>query len=172
MINTERLSIRRVAASDWRAIQTVWAEVKKTEYAQYDRPTELSDAAVRQRIAKWGAFAESPEHIFFAVCLGHALIGYVAFHQRESGFELGYCFHPDFWGKGYAKESISALLKELRSQGRAACVSAGTALNNTPSVSLLLSLGFRQVGSEKVSFYKDRQGNELFFDGGIFELRL
>ena len=46
---------------------------------------------------------------------------------------------------------------------------SGTALDNVPSVRLLLSLGFRQTGTEKVSFYKDKDGKAIFFDGGIFE---
>ena len=47
---------------------------------------------------------------------------------------------------------------------------AGTAINNIPSVSLLKSLGFTLVGTEKVSFYKDVQGNDIVFEGGIFKL--
>ena len=47
--------------------------------------------------------------------------------------------------------------------------SAGTAINNTPSVKLLTSLGFKLVEQEKVSFYKDADGNDIVFDGGIFE---
>ena len=47
--------------------------------------------------------------------------------------------------------------------------SAGTAINNTPSVKLLTSLGFKLVEQEKVSFYKDAAGNDIVFDGGIFE---
>ena len=43
-------------------------------------------------------------------------------------------------------------------------------MNNTPSVSLLKSLGFELIGTEKVSFYKDAQGNDIVFEGGIFEL--
>ena len=171
MISTEHLSIRRITASDWKSIQTIWAEVQKTEYAQYDTPKDITDEAVAQRIAKWGSFADSSEHLFFGVCSEQALIGYIAVHRRETGYEIGYCFHPENWGKGYARESIAALLKDLKSQGTM-CIRAGTALNNTPSVKLLLSLGFRKVGSEKVTFYKDSQGNDLFFDGGIFELRI
>lgn len=47
-----------------------------------------------------------------------------------------------------------------------------TALNNLLSVKLLKSLGFELVGTEKVSFYKDEKGNEIAFDGGIFELNI
>lgn len=47
---------------------------------------------------------------------------------------------------------------------------SGTAINNTPSVSLLKTLGFELIGTENVSFYKDTQGNDIVFEGGIFKL--
>ena len=47
-----------------------------------------------------------------------------------------------------------------------------TALNNLPSVKLLKSLGFELIDTEKVSFYKDDEGNDIIFDGGIFELNV
>ena len=33
-----------------------------------------------------------------------------------------------------------------------------------------MSLGFKLIGKEKVSFYKDAAGNDIVFDGGIFML--
>ena len=45
-------------------------------------------------------------------------------------------------------------------------------MNNTPSVRLLTSLGFRQIGTETVSFYKDSAGNDITFEGGNYELLL
>ena len=51
-------------------------------------------------------------------------------------------------------------------------ITAGTALNNTPSVRLLTSLGFVLVGTETVSFYKDDEGIPITFEGGEFELLL
>lgn len=48
----------------------------------------------------------------------------------------------------------------------------GTAINNTPSVAFLKSLGFELIETEKVSFYKDANGNDIVFDGGVFELNL
>ena len=46
----------------------------------------------------------------------------------------------------------------------------GTAIDNAPSVALLKSLGFELIGTENVSFYKDSLGNDIVFEGGIFEL--
>ena len=170
LLKTERLNIRHVVADDWKSIQDIWKDFNSSEYAQYDKPHNTEDADVRPRIAKWAAANTGTEHMFFAACLGEAVIGYIAFNIRENGHEIGYCFHSAYHGKGYAKESILALFDYLRTLGITR-FSAGTALNNTPSVKLLSSLGFQLVGQEKVSFYKDGMGNAIVFDGGVFENR-
>ena len=63
------------------------------------------------------------------------------------------------------------MLGFLRNRG-VPFVEAGTALRNTPSLRLLRSLGFELRGTEKVSFYQDAEGKDIFFDGGIFVRRL
>lgn len=171
MIKTPRLEIRPVTADDWRAIQRIWADAAQSPYAQYDRPNDLDDRAVQARIAKWAAYTDSEAHHFFAVCLAGAVIGYISLHRREQEYEIGYCFHSAYHRKGYAKEALSALLNAFAAQN-ARRFSVGTALNNTPSVRLLLSLGFTQTGSERVSFYQDAQGQPIVFEGGIFTLTL
>ena len=172
MIKTERLSVRRVCPEDWKAIQAIWADAAKSVYARYDKPNDLDDQAVSRRVAMWASFADGDEHMFFAVCLKETVIGYVAFNKRETGcYEIGYCFHSTFHGKGYAGESISALISEMKSRGVSRII-AGTALNNTPSVNLLLSLGFHLTGTEKMSFYQDAEGNPIVFEGGSYELLL
>ena len=170
MIITNRLTIRLVAAADWPAVRDIWAALAPLPMAQYDKPHSTAPEDVRARIARWADFTgKGTEHMFFAVCLDDAVIGYVAFNRRENGHEIGYSFHPAHHGKGYAKEALAALLAHLRENGFTR-FSAGTALNNTPSVRLLTGLGFRLTGTEKVSFYKDEQGRDIVFDGGIFEL--
>ena len=168
LLKTERLTIRPIRADDWRAVQEIWKDFTCSPFAQYDMPHDTADEAVRSRIARWSDFDGSTEHMFFATCLSDRLIGYIAFNQRANGYEVGYCFHSAFHGRGYAKESLLALLAFLGNLGINK-ISAGTALANIPSVALLKSLGFRQVGTEQVSFYRDANGNDIFFDGGIFE---
>ena len=170
-IQTERLSIRRIRAEDWKDIQAIWGGAAKSVYAQYDRPNDLDDASVQSRVARLGVFAESDAHIFLAVCLKNRVIGYFSLNERGEGYELGYCFYSDFHGKGYARESLRAVLRFLRDLG-VPFVEAGTALRNTPSLRLLRSLGFELRGTEKVSFYQDAEGKDIFFDGGIFVRRL
>lgn len=170
-IKTDRLLIRFIKESDHNAIRTIRQDFSLSNYAQYDKPSCLDEDFVRLRVAKWAAANEGREHMFFAVCKEDIVIGYIAFNKRDSGYETGYCFHSAYQGKGYAKESFSALIGYLRSLGITR-LTAGTALANTPSVTFLNSLGFRQTGTEKVSFYKDANENDIIFDGGIFELDL
>lgn len=171
LIKTERLQIRHIAESDWQSVKEIWEDFNLSEYARFDMPHNTDDAEVRARISRWAEAGVNMEHMFFAVCLRDKLIGYIVFHIRENGYEIGYCFHSAYHGKGYARESHTALIDYLQSLGITR-FTAGTALDNLPSVKLLYSLGFRLIGEEKVSFYQDEEGNDIFFDGGIFELIL
>lgn len=168
-IKTKRLIIRRVTEADWKALQRIWKNFNTSEYAQYDRPHITKDNDVRERVSKWARFCNSFEHMFFAICTDDTVIGYIAFNIRQNSHELGYCFHSDYHRMGYAKESLTALFDYLRTLGIKR-FTAGTAMNNTPSVCLLKSSGFELIGTERISFYKDAQGNDIFFEGGIFEL--
>lgn len=169
MIQTQRLTIRPVIAEDWKSMQEIWADFGASAYARYDMPHSTEGVEVQARIAKWAAANSGTEHMFFAVCLERQVIGYVSFNIRQQGYEIGYCFHSAYHGKGYAREGMQALLEYMKTLGHTK-FSAGTALDNTPSVRLLTSLGFRLAGTEQVSFYKDAAGEDIIFDGGVFEL--
>lgn len=171
VIDTERLHIRPIVEDDWQSVQRIWEDFSHSKYAQYDRPHTIQEEDIRARIAKWEKANHGTEHMFFAVCLHDTVIGYIAFNIRNNGYEVGYCFHSAYFGNGYAKESHLALFNYLRTLGITR-LTAGTAIKNIPSVGLLKSLGFEQIGEEKVSFYNDPEGNSIVFDGGIFELTL
>ena len=169
LIKTDRLTIRHIMPEDWKSIKEIWVDFNSSTFSQYDMPHITDDEDVQRRIAKWAGANSGTEHMFFAICLDDAVIGYSAFNIREDGHEIGYCFHSAYHGKGYAKESHIALFKCLRTLGITK-FTAGTAINNTPSVSLLKTLGFELIETENVSFYKDEQGNDIVFEGGIFKL--
>ena len=172
LLETERLTVRTITSDDWQSVKKIWEDANLSMYAHYDKPHNTEPNDVRERIARWAQASEGREHIFFVACLRNEVIGYIAFNIRENGsYEIGYCFHSDYHGKGYAKESHIAALECMRSRG-IKHFTAGTAIKNPPSVKLLKSLGFEQIGEEKVSFYKDENGNDVVFDGGVFELIL
>ena len=110
-MNTERLTIRYIEENDWKSIQSIWLDFKQSEYVIYDNYKETNSESVKQRIAKWTQFTQSGiEHIFFTVCLGNEVIGYVSLNIEGDGYEIGYGFLDKVHGKGYARESITAIL--------------------------------------------------------------
>ena len=167
VLKTARLNIRYIEPEDWESLIEIWKDFNQSEFSQYDVPHSLDEAEVREKTKYWAAESPHMEHMFFAVCNQEEMLGYIDFHKNDDGYECGYCFHSIFHGMGYARESMRGLMEWLSRDGSKRFV-AGTALNNLPSVKLLTSLGFEKIGEEKVSFYKDEKGEDIYFDGGIF----
>ena len=105
------------------------------------------------------------------MCFADEMIGYVSMNMEGDGYEIGYGFLNKAQGQGYARESITAILDYMKKLGAKRIV-AGTALKNVPSVRLLESLEFKLTGTEQISFYQDSEGNDIYFEGGIFERML
>lgn len=162
-LRTERLSIRNLAPEDWPAMQKIAADFRKSEYAVYDMLLPVSDAEI---IALTEQFAETG--LFYAVLIHDVMIGYICFHQNDGKYDLGFCFHSAYQGRGYAFESCSAVLKYISEARNVKTFTAGTALKNTPSCKLLEKLGFTLQKTERLSFRKDTRGNDITFEGGIF----
>lgn len=66
--------------------------------------------------------------------------------------ELGYLFHPDYWGKGYATESIAAILNAYREEKlaiqpkEALDIRATVHMMNQASLRVVEKLGFVEIG--------------------------
>jgi RimJ/RimL family protein N-acetyltransferase len=83
---------------------------------------------------------------------------------KREGFEdvdLGYAFLPEFWSRGFAFESASAVLNLVRSVLRVPRIVAFVSKGNAPSIRLLRKLGFAYTGeraldtaSEPVSLFR------------------
>ena len=166
-METKRLIIRELRLDDWKSIQAMWIAQVSSPYAQYIYPKPLDDQSAYQKVKNWVEVQGTEAKQCFVICFTKKIIGYVTVKHKEHDCEIGYCFHSDFQGKGYAKESLSAILMEMNRRGISG-VLAQTALKNTPSVKLLHSLGFQQIDAIKNSIRKDSEGNNIFFDDGLF----
>lgn len=156
--STDRLHIRSLQESDWPQLQKIWIDFNQSEYALYDAPLPTDEEGVKSLTKQ---FAQSG--LFFAVCLSDQIIGYVGFHRENKTYDLGYCFHSSWQGKGYAYESTKALIDHFSKEYPEAVFTAGTALANIPSCNLLKRLGFTCISTETVSF-----DGKFFFQGGNF----
>ena len=67
ILKTERLTIRHIAADDWKSIKEIWVDFNTSALSQYDKPHITDDTDVQPRIAKWAAANSGTEHMFFAI---------------------------------------------------------------------------------------------------------
>ena len=115
-IETERLRLRPFSRGD---VDAVYAYRRLDDVARYlfdetmDR--EAVTEVVQARIGHTALVAEG-DKIFLAVEQreGHSLIGEVTLILRSEAnrqAEIGYIFHPDFQGRGYATEAARELLR-------------------------------------------------------------
>lgn len=78
--------------------------------------------------------------------------------------EIGYVFHPDAGGHGYATEAARALVNFAFKDLNAHRVFARTDARNTPSAALLTRLGMRQEAHfREAEIFKGAWGDELVF---------
>ena len=145
---TNRLIIRPMEPSDWRVVQRISADFSVSPYRYFDHAFSLCDEAMQRLTAN---FAKSG--LFFSVLLNSEMIGYVCFHDDGGVYNLGFSFLSAYHGKGYAYEACTALLDYFARQGIKR-FTAGTALDNAPSVRLLEKLGFTFVSKEELEFHK------------------
>lgn len=160
---TERLLIRELVPDDWKYMREIASDFRKSKYAIYDIPLPVKDTEI---VALTKQFAET--QMFYAIFLRDMMIGYICFHEDNGKYDLGYCFHSDYQGQGYAFESCCAMMNYMANERGIKIFTAGTALENKPSRKLLERLGFTLQKTERLSFQKDINGNDITFEGGIF----
>ena len=163
MLKTDRLTIQKLRTEDWKNLKEIAVDYRKSEYALYDMPLPVEDDKIKSLCEQFSASG-----IWFTVRLADKMIGYVCFHQSGTTYDLGYCFHSDCHGKGFAFEACSALMEYIAKERNVTAFTAGTALKNTPSCKLLGKLGFVLIDTEILSFHVDENGNDITFEGGNF----
>jgi ribosomal-protein-alanine N-acetyltransferase len=170
-IETERLILRNFRQDDWTVLHQIINVYMSSKLAQYDHQWPTSEDEI-QKFAEWFAAGDS----YVAVCLkpDDQLIGFVAFnpekHEGERVFNLGYVFHFDYHGKGYATEACKAALSYAFDELHAVSVISGTAAANGASCRLLGRLGFKMTSQNLMSFKKGNDGKPIEFMGCSFEL--
>lgn len=163
-ISTRRLTIRRLLPGDWPALSLIAADFADGPYARYDHTLPSDEEGIR---AAAESFASTGEY-YAALLPDGRMAGYIRLALLDGEAELGYCFHSAFHGQGYASEACSALMDALTKEEKVFSFVAGTALRNEPSCRLLERLGFVLVETGDVSFHKDENGQEIFFEAGLF----
>lgn len=110
-LETQRLLIREIQSTDWKAIHTYTQLPEVTKHTPWG-PNTAADthAYVKEVIAQQQQ--SSRQDYEFAICLQHegTLIGGIGIHVHQTNAEIGYVLNPDHQGKGYVTEAAQAIL--------------------------------------------------------------
>lgn len=161
-LTTDRLVLRRFLAADGPALHGYLSRPEAVRYEPYGpvRPEE-ADALAAERAA---------DDRFWAVqTAAGTLVGHLYLAPVEPEWwrtwELGYVFHPDHWGHGYATEACRTLLDAVFDDGAHRVVAHCDPANHR-SWSLLERLGLRREGHalRAVAFTRDTGGRPVWHD--------
>jgi RimJ/RimL family protein N-acetyltransferase len=168
-IRTERLLLRRYRDDDLDRLAAIQSLPEVARFLYWDpRSRAEVEPALAQRIA--GTRLErdddvvtlAVERLEDGLLLGDATIFLRSAEHRQ--VEVGYVFHPDTGGHGYATEATRALVDLAFADLGAHRVFARTDARNTASAALLRRLGLRQEAHlREAEIFKGSWGDELVF---------
>ena len=145
-IETERLVLRNVAAKD----AEVMFDYRNNEIcAKYQRGQTKDLNGIRELIQKREndeISEKSPFFVAVALKTTDEMIGEIVVMPNELTFSLGYTFHYAHHRKGFAHEARSVLIELLHKASPQWEFICFTDPNNTPSMALLLKLGYENLG--------------------------
>ena len=168
-ITTKRLIIRRPSEADLRDFLAYQTHPENLKYQPVEPMTE--DKAVGF-LSKQAALELGDEGgwLMFAVELREAgrMIGEVGIYVSppQSRGDLGWSFHPDYQGRGYATEAAEALLVYAFQEWGLHRITSGCDTRNVASFRLMERLGMRREGHLRQS----QRRNGLWHDEYLYAL--
>ncbi len=170
-LQTNRLQLRLMTAADVDAIHSYQSLDRVCEYLLYaprDRAMvaeKVREASTRTRLEHDGDYLQlAVERLADRVVVGELYFSLTSVEHQ--GAEIGWVFHPDYHGNGYAQEAASALLQLAFERWRLHRVIAELTPENTASVRLCRRLGMRQ----EAHFVQDMLIKGKWEDTGIYAL--
>ena len=167
-LSSERLTIRYFVPEDGEDLYDYLSREEVVRFEPYRVFTrEMAMDEARRRAG---------QECFLAVCLKNReglrekVIGNLYFERQEAAdialWELGYVFHLQYQGMGYAEEACKTLLAHAFSEMDVHRVEAKCNPDNSPSWRLLEKLGFRREGHliQNVYFWCDDSGAPIWQD--------
>ena len=144
-IDTARLRLRELAATDLDALRVLYCDKRITRHMLYgprdEEGAERHLAGVLRRQQQpsrdaWELGVEDPA--------GQRLIGAcdLTLHPGREA-EIGYLLTPDCWGRGFATEIAAALLRAAFGQLQAVRVLSTVEIHNARSIKVLEKAGLR-----------------------------
>ena len=153
-IETDRLVLKKLSTADTEQLVSLLGNLKVSRtLSNVPYPYTRNDAD------KWLSIVGS-QKFNLNTFLNKHLIGGVGLTLDEGDglYELGYWLGVDYWGRGYATESVKGLLDHAKLTLQSQTLKANIHAKNVASANVLTKIGFKRVGEGKV-FSLSRQKN-------------
>lgn len=168
-LQTERLVLRPFRQEDLDRLADLQSRPEVSRFLYWEPRSREESAAALDRYMKEDHLEQDDDPLALAVVrrddsllLGNASVWLRSVEHRQ--VEIGYVFHPDAGGQGYATEAARALVDFAFTELRAHRVFARTDARNKPSAALLTRLGMRQEAHfREAEIFKGAWGDELVF---------
>ena len=148
-LRTDRLLLRPFAASDFDALLAIQSRADVARYLYCDPRTAAEVRETLDTKVRATAIVAEGDNLSLAAVLsesgeliGDCSLGWASAEHRQA--EIGFAFHPDHHGHGYATEAARALLALAFDELRAHRVFGRLEARNTASARVLERLGMRK----------------------------
>ncbi|MBL4933959.1 GNAT family N-acetyltransferase [Clostridium paridis] len=170
VLETPRLLLTKLQEKDASVLFNYWSDDEVTKYLNIDSLKTNDEAKeiigyfnklhLKNRGFRWGIFSKE-YNILIGTC------GFIKGilnqgHIGEIGYELG----RNYWGKGYMKESLTALIYYGFNDYRLNRIEAYVKPENTASIKVLESMNFIKEGILR----EHHQSKDNFYDVTIYSL--
>lgn len=160
VMQTKRLTLRRMLKSDYRDMYEYASQPIVTRYLLWDiHDSEaytykyLQYIQSRYRLGEfydWAVVLRDPEGgrgKMIGTC------GFTRFHHEHNGAEIGYVLNPAYWGMGLAPEAVSAVMRFGFTELRLHRIEARYMLGNNASRRVMEKVGMTFEGVARESMF-------------------
>lgn len=168
-LKTERLVLRKVHLEDAPALFESWSDY---EVQKYNAPVMENVDEARKAIEHQLQLIEKEEEFYWAItqkdrniAMGMCGFNYWDLHHRRAA--IGYDLARKYWGNGYGREAVHAIIQFGFEKMNLNRVEANTIEDNYGSVNMLQKLGFTLEGVRRKYSWED---DETFHNGTIWSM--
>ncbi|MEB2281398.1 GNAT family N-acetyltransferase [Lysinibacillus xylanilyticus] len=168
-IYTKRLYLRKMKMCDTHRLFKIWSDPEVTKFMNITNFTHEEQA--NDMIKLFDELAEERKAIRFTIIEKESneiigSCGFNAFDEVNASAEIGYDLAKAYWGKGYAPESISALIDYAFTTLNINRIEAKIEPGNVNSIKVVEKLNFTFEGT----FQEKEESKESFYDINIYSL--
>jgi len=168
-LSSERLLYRAFEKKEATDFFSIRSNDKVMQYMDMP-PLSSAEEAVNSIIENQQLYLEK-KGISWAIVekASNCLVGYFSFwklHRHHARAEIGFALKPEYWGKGYMKETMDCLMPFAFNDLNIHSIEANIKPLNQRSENLLVQVGFQKEGYFRENFWF----NGAFHDSIIYSL--